>query len=183
MNVCEQCPLRLFNDRGHNISGIGNIWSGSALVLPNVDIPAYKKQDMSFSSQVAIINTILPTGGLEQNLYAVPLIRCNEKFDIEITDRILIRCSHYFEEDVNNHQIKNIMLCGDAARRMLHIDDLKPYLDTVICENKTRRRYFVNYSPLVKYTNDEHFEIFKSHLLKYYNSIISKLYDYEIMII
>ena len=57
------------------------------------------------------------------------------------------------------------------------------YLDTVICENKTRRRYFVNYSPLVKYTNDEHFEVFKSHLLKYYNSITSKMYDYEIMII
>ena len=74
MNVCEQCPLRLFNDKGHNVSGIGNIWSGNALVLPNVDIPAYKKQDMSFSSQVAIINTILPTGGLEQNLYAVLLL-------------------------------------------------------------------------------------------------------------
>ena len=100
MNVCEQCPLRLFNDRGHNISGIGNIWSGSALVLPNVDKPAYKKQDMSFSSQVAIINTILPTGGLEQNLYAVPLIRCNEKFDIEITDRIINRCSFYFNTEI-----------------------------------------------------------------------------------
>ena len=183
MNVCEQCPLRLFNDKGHNISGIGNIWSGSALVLPNVDIPAYKKQDMSFSSQVSIINTILPTGGLEQNLYVFPLIRCNEHFDIEITQRILHRCLIYFNNDVNNHQIKNIMLCGDAARRMLNIDDLKPYLDTVICENKTRRRYFVNYSPLVKYTNDEHFEIFKSHLLKYYNSITSKMYDYEIMIV
>ena len=170
MTVCENCPLRLFNDKGHNINGIGNIWSGSALVLPNVDIPAYKKQDMSFSSQVAIINTILPTGGLEQNLYVFPLIRCNEKFDIEITDKILNRCSHYFEEDVNSHQIKNIMLCGDAARRMLHIDDLKPYLDTVICENKTHRRYFVNYSPLVKYTNDKHFEIFKSHLIKYYKN-------------
>ena len=183
MSVCEQCPLRLFNDKGHNISGIGNIWSGSALVLPNVDISAYKKQDMSFSSQVSIINTILPTGGLEQNLYVFPLIRCNEHFDIEITQRILHRCLTYFNNDVDNHQIKNIMLCGDAARRMLNIDDLKPYLDTVICEKKTRRRYFVNYSPLVKYTNDEHFEVFKSHLLKYYNSITSKMYDYEIMII
>jgi hypothetical protein len=75
------------------------------------------------------------------------------------------------------------MLCGDAARRMLNIDDLKPYLDTVICDSKTRRRYFINYSPLVKYTNDEHFEIFKSHLIKYYNSITSKMYDYEVMII
>ena len=100
MNVCEQCPLRLFNDKGHNISGIGNIWSGNALVLPNVDIPAYKKQDMSFSSQVSIINTILSTGGQEQNLYIVPLIRCNEKFDIEITSNILRRCLTYFEEDI-----------------------------------------------------------------------------------
>ena len=183
MNVCNNCPLRLFNDKGHNISGIGNIWSGNALVLPNVDKSAYKKQDMSFSNQVSIINEILSTGGQEQNLYIVPLIRCNEKFDIEITDRIIIRCSHYFEEDVNNHQIKNIMLCGDAARRILNVDDLKPYLDIIICERKTRRRYFINYSPLVKYTNDENFEVFKHYLIKYYNSIMSKMYDYEIMII
>ena len=183
MSVCEQCPLRLFNDRGHNINGIGNIWSGNALVLPNVDKPAYKKQDMSFSSQVEIINTILPTGGQEQNLYTVPLIRCNEKFDIEITSNILRRCLTYFEEDINGHQIKNIMLCGDAARRMLNINDLNSYLDTVICDSKTKRRYFVNYSPLVKYTNDKHFEVFKSHLIKYYNSVTSKMYDYEIMII
>ena len=183
MSVCDNCPLRLFNNKGHNVNGIGNIWSGNALVLPNVDKPAYKKQDMSFSSQVSIINTILPTGGLEQNLYVAPLIRCNEHFDIEITQRILHNCLYYFNNDVDNHQIKNIMLCGDAARRMLNIDDLKPYLDTVICEKKTRRRYFINYSPLVKYTNDKNFETFKSHLLKYYNSITSKMYDYEIMII
>ena len=183
MDICINCPLRLFNDKGHNINGIGNIWSGNALVLPNVDKPAYKKQDMSFSSQVEIINTILSTGGQEQNLYIVPLIRCNEKFDIEITDNIIRRCSTYFEEDISNHQIKNIMLCGDAARRILNIDDLKSYLYTVICDSKTKRRYFVNYSPLVKYTNDEHFEVFKSHLIKYYNSITSKMYDYEIMII
>ena len=183
MSVCDDCALRLFNSRGHNIGGIGNIWSGNALVLPNVDKSAYKKQDMSFSSQVELIKQILPTGGLEQNLYTLPLIRCNEHFDIEITQRILLRCLTYFNNDVDNHQIKNIMLCGDAARRMLNIDDLKPYLDTVICDKKTRRRYFVNYSPLVKYTNDNNFEVFKSHLIKYYNSIITKIYDYEIMII
>lgn len=183
MNICDDCALRLFNSKGYNINGIGNIWSGNALVLPNVDIPAYKKQDMSFSSQVEIIKQILPTGGLEQNLYVLPLIRCSEHFDIEITQRILVRCLNHFNKDVDNHQIKNIMLCGDAARRMLNIEDLKPYLDTVICDNKTKRRYFINYSPLVKYTNDNLFEIFKSHLIKYYNSVINKMYDYEIMII
>ena len=113
----------------------------------------------------------------------MPLIRCNEHFDIKITQRIILNCYTYFNADVDNHQIKNIMLCGDAARRVLNIDDLKPYLDTVICENKTRRRYFVNYSPLVKYTNDQLFETFKSHLLKYYRSVITKMYDYDITII
>ena len=183
MNVCTDCPLRLFNVKGHNIKGVGNIWSGNALVLPNVDIDAYKKQDMSFSSQLGIVDTILPTGGVEQNLYVMPLIRCNDKFDIDITPNILRRCLTYFDHDVNNYQIKNIMLCGDAARRMLNIDDLKPYLNTVICDKRTRRRYFINYSPLVKYTNDDLFEVFKSHLIKYYNSIINKMYNYEIMII
>lgn len=183
MDVCQECPLRLYNDKGHNIGGIGNIWSGNALILPNVDDSAYKKQNMAFSNQVEIINTILPTGSLEQNLYVFPLIRCSEQSNIEITQLILFRCLHYFHTDVDNHQIKNIMLCGDAARRMLNIDDLKPYLDTIICETKTHRRYFINYSPLVKYTNDDLFEIFKSHLIKYYNSIINKIYDYEIMII
>ena len=183
MSVCDDCALRLFNSKGHNISGIGNIWSGNSIVLPNVDINAYKKQDMSFSNQVEILQQILSTGRLEQNLYVMPLIRCNEHFDIEITQRILLRCLTYFNETVNTHQIKNIMLCGDAARRMLNIDDLRPYLDTVICEAKTKRRYFINYSPLVKYTNDKSFEIFKNHLIKYYNSIINRIYDYEIMII
>lgn len=183
MSPCNDCALRLFNDKGHNINGIGNIWSGNALVLPNVDIAAYKKQDMSFSSQVEIINNILSTGGLEQNLYIVPLIRCNEHFDIEITDKILINCLYYFNNDVVNHQIKNIMLCGDAARRLLKIDDIKTYLDTVICDNRTKTRYFVNYSPLVKYTNDKLFDVFKNHLIKYYNSIVTKMYDYDIMFV
>ena len=183
MTVCDDCPLRLFNNKGYNINGIGNIWSGNALVLPNVDKPAYKKQDMSFSSQVEIIQQILSTGRLEQNLYVVPLIRCNEHFDIEITKEIVSRCYTHFNKEANEHQLKNIMLCGDAARRLLGIDDLKTYLNTVICDRATRRRYFINYSPLVKYTNNDNFEIFKSYLLKYYNSIITKMYDYEINII
>ena len=183
MNPCNNCALRLFNDKGHNLQGVGNPWCGSAIVLSNVDYEAYKKQDMSFSSQVETISTILSTGGLEQNLYVIPLIRCSEDFEVEITDSIIRRCLIHFYNDVNAHQIKNIMFCGDAARRYLNIYDLKPYLDTVICDTRTKRRIFVNYSPLVKYTNDKLFEVFKSHLLKYYNSIVTKMYDYEVMII
>lgn len=180
---CFDCPLRLFNDNGYKLEGIGNIWSGNALILPNVDYEAYKKQDMSFSSQVEIVQSILSTGGVEQNLCIIPLIRCSENFNIEITQRIIFNCYTYLDEDISNHQIKNIMLCGDAARRILGIDNIKSYLDTVICENKTKRRYFINYSPLVKYINDDLYETFKSRLVKYYNSIVSKIYEYDIKII
>ena len=181
MNLCKDCALRLFNDKGHNINGIGNIWSGNALVLPNVDRDAYKKQDMSFSSQVEILNTISSTGGIEANLYIVPLIRCNVNEDIEITNDIIKRCTFIFVNIATKYQLKNIMLCGDAARQYLHIDDIAPYLDTIIFDTKNKVKYFVNYSPLVKYTNDKLYNSFISHFIKYYNSIINGFYDYDIM--
>ena len=183
MTSCESCVLRLFNDKGYNICGVGNIWSGNALVLPNVDNDAYKKQDMSFSSQVEVISNILSTGGLEQNLYVMPFIRCKEFKDIEITNDIIRRCLNYFYKDVKTHQISNIMLCGDAARRYLNIDDIKTYLDIIIYDTKTGIKYFVNYSPLVKYTNEELFKSFELHLNKYYNSVINNFYEYEVMTI
>ena len=178
MNICEQCPLRLFNDKGHNISGIGNIWSGNALVLPNVDIPAYKKQDMSFSSQVSIINTILSTGGQEQNLYVVPLIRCNEQISCEVDDATYNKCLQYFAQDVCKYNFKNILLLGNAARRFLNIN-IHEYLDTIIV-SKNQRRYFVNYSPLVKNIDETLFNTFRDNLIKWHNSVNSNFYDYNI---
>ena len=44
------------------------------------------------------------------------------------------------------------------------------------------RVYSVSYSPLVKYIDDNKFEIFKSHLLKWYYSVNNKTYnEYEIL--
>lgn len=183
MNVCANCPLRLYNDKGFNLQGIGNTWSGNALVLPNVDYKAYKNQDMSFSSQVEIVSAILPTGELDANFYVVPFIRCNENVDIEINDDIIRKCSFYLNRDLDKYQIKDVMLCGEAAKRYLNINGISSYLDTVILDNKTKRRYFVNYSPLVKYTNDKLMESFHSHLNKYYFTIKTKLYDYNFIVI
>lgn len=183
MDVCKDCALRLFNDKGHNLQGVGNIWSGNAIVLPNVDYDAYKKQDMSFSSQVDVLCNHFPTGGLVANCYIVPLIRCREFNEIVINGDIIKRCLYYLMSDIKRYKIKNIMFCGDAARRYLNIDDIKPYLDTVICHNATRTRCFVNYSPLVKYTNDNLYKEFESHLIKYYNSIVTRMYDYDIMFV
>ena len=59
MNICEDCPMRLFNTKHYNLHGIGNPYSGNCIVIPNVDYNAYKKGDMGFSSQVDIIKEVL----------------------------------------------------------------------------------------------------------------------------
>ena len=74
------------------------------------------------------------------------------------------------------------MLCGDAARMFLSCEPT-PYLDKYIVSGNNRI-YSVNYSPLVKYKDDNKFEIFKTHLLNWYNGINSNLYpNYEIIVI
>lgn len=186
VNWCKDCALRLFNVKCHNLQGIGNPFMGNVIIIPNVDYDAYKAKDLEYSSQVKLITDILhisPTGGLDSNLYFLPLIRCNENLGCEITQDIVNRCTNYLVNDANKYNFKNIMLCGDAARRFLNIDDISKYLDTVICNSVTKRRYFINYSPLIKYKDEEKFEVFKQHLIKYYNSIVSKMYDYDIMIL
>lgn len=43
MDVCKDCPMRLFNIKHHNLQGIGNPYFGICIVIPNVDYDAYKK--------------------------------------------------------------------------------------------------------------------------------------------
>jgi hypothetical protein len=85
----------------------------------------------------------------------------------------------YLTEDIKKYDFKRIMLCGDAARRFLNIDDIASYLNTVIFDNKNLRAYFVNYNPLVKYKDADKFELFKKYLQKYMTLCIDKMLFYE----
>lgn len=40
-NPCDNCPLRLFNSKCHNLQGVGNPFMGKLIILPNVDYDAY----------------------------------------------------------------------------------------------------------------------------------------------
>ena len=73
------------------------------------------------------------------------------------------------------------MLLGDAAKFWLNIDNISSYTDSVICDSKTRTIYNVSYSPFVKYIDDNKFEDFKYHLIKWYNSIKTGIYNYDII--
>ena len=43
MNICDDCPIRLFNSKHYNLQGIANPYFGNCIVVPNVDYNAYKK--------------------------------------------------------------------------------------------------------------------------------------------
>ena len=90
MNVCKDCPLRLFNDKCHCFKGVGNPLYGKIIVVPNVDYDAYKNKGMTFSKYVEIINEALSpsTGGLN-DYFIVPLIRCKLTYKCPLCKNII----------------------------------------------------------------------------------------------
>ena len=90
MNYCEDCVIRLFNTKHYNLQGIGNPYFGNCIIVPNVDYNAYKKGGMKFSKQVEIIKSIISSTGELDDLYVLPLIRCNEYVSSELNEDINI---------------------------------------------------------------------------------------------
>lgn len=169
MNYCEDCVIRLFNNKHYNLQGIGNPYFGNCIIVPNVDYNAYKKGGMEFSKQVEIIKSLISSTGELDDLYVLPLIRCNEYISCELNEDSYLKCIGYLVEDMKKYQFKNIMLLGSAGRRFLNCN-ISDYFDTIFI-SVNNRRYWVNYSPLINYTDSDKYEIFKSNLIRWYNSI------------
>lgn len=169
MNYCEDCVIRLFNTKHYNLQGIGNPYFGNCIIVPNVDYNAYKKGGMEFSKQVEIIKSIISSTGELDDLYILPLIRCNEYISCELNEDSYLKCIGYLIEDMKKYQFKNIMLLGSAGRRFLNCN-ISDYFNTIFI-SVNNRRYWVNYSPLINYTNSDKYETFKSNLIRWYNSI------------
>ena len=169
MNYCENCVIRLFNNKHYNLQGIGNPYFGNCIIVPNVDYNAYKKGGMEFSKQVEIIKSLISSTGELDDLYILPLIRCNEYISCELNEDSYLKCIGYLIEDMKKYQFKNIMLLGSAGRRFLNCN-ISDYFDTIFI-SVNNRRYWVNYSPLINYTDFDKYEIFKSNLIRWYNSI------------
>lgn len=169
MNYCEDCVIRLFNNKHYNLQGIGNPYFGNCIIIPNVDYNAYKKGGMEFSKQVEIIKSLISSTGELDDLYVLPLIRCNEYISCELNEDSYLKCIGYLVEDMKKYQFKNIMLLGSAGRRFLNCN-ISDYFDTIFV-SINNRRYWVNYSPLINYTDSDKYEIFKSNLIRWYNSI------------
>ena len=169
MSICEECPIRLFNTKHHNIQGVGNPFYGKCIVVPNVDYKAYKLGSMNFSNQVSIINSIISSTGGYNQAYIVPLLRCNEHISCDVDDATYNRCLKHFIDDICKYDFRHILLLGDAARRFLHCD-ITDNLNN-ICISRNNRTYAVNYSPFIKYVDDNKFNIFQQQLIKWYTSV------------
>lgn len=169
MNYCKDCVIRLFNNKHYNLQGIGNPYFGNCIIVPNVDYNAYKKGGMEFSKQVEIIKSLISSTGELDDLYVLPLIRCNEYISCELNEDSYLKCIGYLVEDMKKYQFKNIMLLGSAGRRFLNCN-ISDYFDTIFI-SVNNRRYWVNYSPLINYTDSDKYKIFKSNLIRWYNSI------------
>lgn len=190
MTPCDDCALRLFNDKCYNLKGIGNPYLGRLIVVPNVDYQAYKGRSMDFSSQVDIIKKTIahhnPSTGKGDNLdfYIVPFIRCNTTIGCEITTDIIQRCIKYLARDLVKYNFRDILLLGESTQLISHIGAIKDNLDKVyVTASGNNRKYFVNYNPLIKYIDDNKFETFEHYLIKWYQSVTHRYYDYEIQLI
>lgn len=180
MSVCEQCALRLFNKKCHNLQGIGNPFMGKLIILPNVDYDAYKGKDMSFSKQVEIITQHTSFTGVLTETYILPLIRCNENISCDITEDIVYNCQTYLKQDFITYNFKHIMVCGNAVKRFFNssIENLK---DKIII-SKNNRIYYFNYNPLIKFVDKDKFKEFVVNVDKFFNSSSNEDYtNYEIV--
>ena len=123
------------------------------------------------------------TGVVMSNLYIVPLIRCSEVVSSGLDNTSYHRCLQLFAEDVKKYDFRDILLLGEAARRFLSVEVLKPHLNKLfISQNK--RRYVVNYSPFIKYTGEYHYDMFKDNFIKWFNFTIEHDYSqYDIKMI
>jgi hypothetical protein len=157
-NPCDNCPLRLFNNKCHNLQGVGNPFMGKLIILPNVDYDAYKHKDMSFSKQVEVLMQNISFTGELADTYIVPLIRCNESLGCDINDDIIRNCQRYLAEDVKTYDFKHIMLCGSSVERFLH-GSIYRLIDSIVVSGNNRR-YYSNYSPLIKYVDESKFKTF-----------------------
>lgn len=178
MNVCENCPLRLFNNKHYNLQGFGNPWANRVIIVPNVDYNAYKKGDLSYSEQVSILSSLFSTGELADKCYILPLIRCNENLGCKANDDIINNCLHYLKVDFRTYNWKNIMVCGNAWTKLFN-RNVSYDFDKVVYSPKNDRLYYPNYNPLVQYVDDVHFNTFMNRVYEWYNNsnLLSKKYE------
>lgn len=178
--VCLDCPLRLYNTKGYNISGVGNPNYGNIIILPNVDKEAYKHQNFTFEQMIVTLNSLSHSStGVDilDYCYITPLIKCKIANSIILDDQIVKRCMENLKREILTYSPINFLLLGkDVMSHFLQysINPDKMYVD--ICN----RRWFNNYSPGITLYDHEKAQIFENGFIKWLNAVKSNNFsNYE----
>lgn len=172
---CKTCAIRLFNEKCYNIEGVGNPLHGNMIIISNIDDKAYKTNDLSFSEQINIMKDVIPSTGGDELLdlcYITPLIKCRES-NCEADEHSITCCIKNLAKEFIKYRPNNVLVTGSAVSRFL-ICSIHEYLNNYFV-SKNNIRYFVNYSPLIKFNDEHKFETFKNHLEKW---IVAVKYNY-----
>lgn len=173
-NVCDNCPLRLFNSKHYNFNGVGNPYSGNVIILPEVDYDAYKLKDLSKGQMIKIIEYCLSsTGEVTENIFVTSLLRCNKNISsYPIEEDIIRNCFNHTINEFRKYNFRNVLLLGDTAKFMLSVTNIHNN-DNNVFVSKNNKNYVVSYNPLIKYIDYNKFRIFKNDINRWYHSCIS----------
>lgn len=181
MDYCEECPLRLFNHKGHKIEGIGNPIYGNMIIIPYVDNKAYKYHNLQFEDMVNQITNFIhsSTGGMLQDYcYITPFIKCKQNTKYSIDNDTISRCFNLLKQEFIKYNPINILLLGSNVSEHFLQDNIN--VDSMFVDIRGRK-WFTNYHPGIVNHDPTKAENFKRGLIKWYNSVINNNFDnYEI---
>lgn len=175
-NPCNNCPLRLFADKGYPIKGAGNMLYGNMIVIPTVDRIAYKNQDITFDAMVNILNDAVKSNTGESLLnfcYVTSLVKCVENKSCLITSDIKLNCFELFITEFNSNPVRNILFLGKNTYDLFSkIQKYRFQNGMNYCNGNKPLRISWNYSPGIKYYNKELYDIFEKEFIKWFTNII-----------
>lgn len=177
-NICLNCPLKLFNDKTYNIQGIGNPYAGKLILLPSINYKSYQilNNDNCKSKIKQLLNAhISSTGVLESNYYLLPIIRCKIDDSFGLDNVSYSKCIKLLSEDFKKYDFKHIHILGDAVDKFLH-KNIAYNLNNVFVSTNGRF-YTVNYSPNIKYIDDNKYKLYLTYLNSWLSSSINNDYS------
>lgn len=178
VDYCINCPMRLYNSKYHNFKPVGVPISGKIVILPNVDYQSYKKLALTDSSMIDIIRECIGLNATNDDLYYVPFIRCNETISCKVNNDIINNCLNYLNQEFVNYKFCHILVLGNAVERMMHINIADNIDYTYV--NKYGQCYSINYNPLIKFIDNDKFDIFSAKIRSWYMATFN--YGYTNMI-
>lgn len=176
--ICDNCALRLINDKAYNLQGVGNPLYGNAIIIPNVDYKAYRKKQLLFGDYVKEIQSSLSSTGELNNIYITPLLHCKVDKIYPVNDDIIINCSKILEYEFKKYNFKRVLILGSAVEKLMRLD-LSKFAGKTLFYKQKGIYYTLSYSPLIKHSNNNLYKLFKLHLLKWYENVINKNNNYD----